>query len=164
MAVYQYCTPEWFEELEKRYRQDSTNAKQLNNLTLVLCFRVQANSSWGIDRDMIFGARLNGGSLVRLGLFSEEEAAGDATFVLSAAPEDWKRLLRRESSLVTEFMLGRVKLEKGSRIAILKLAPLSDKLINFMRSAEIQFPDEMSADEFERYRTYMEKVRVKLGV
>jgi len=164
MGVYQYCMPEWFEELEKIYREDSTYANQLKNLTLVLCFRVQADPSWGIDRDIIFGAHLEGGSLVKLGLFSEEEAARDATFVLSATPENWKRLLRRETSLVTDFMLGRVKLEKGSRIAILKFAPLSDKLVDFMSSEEIQFPDEMSSDELENYRSRMAEFRTRLGV
>jgi len=164
MAVYQYCTPAWLEELEKVYQADPTYQERFKKLTLVLCFRVQADSSWGIDKDIIFGTFLDEGRLTRLRFFSEEEAARDATFILTATPHNWKRLLRKETKFVTDFMLGKIKLEQGSKVAILKLAPLSDKLVDFMTSNEIQFPDEMSPDELENYRSHMEEFRSKLGV
>jgi putative sterol carrier protein len=164
MAVYQYCTPEWLEELEKVYQADPTYQEQFKKLTLVLCFRVQAESSWGIDKDIIFGTHLDEGRLTRIGFFGEEEARRDATFILAATPQNWKRLLRKETKFVTDFMLGKIKLEQGSKVAILKLAPLSDKLVDFMTSNEIQFPDEMSPDELEDYRSRMEEFRSKLGV
>jgi hypothetical protein len=162
MTAYQYCTPEWFEALEKAYQADSTYEQQFKNLSLILCFRVRAESSWGIDSDIIFGAHLEEGRLTRLGFFSEQEAARDATFVLSATPQNWKKLLRRETKFVTDFMLGRIKLEQGSSVAVMKLAPLSDKLVNFMSSQEIQFPDEMSPDEIENYRSRMEEFRANV--
>ena len=164
MAVYQYCTPEWLEELEKVYQADSTYQEQFKKLTLVLCFRVQAEYSWGIEKEIIFGTHLDQGRLTRLGFFGEEEARRDATFVLAASPQNWKRLLRKETKFVTDFMLGKIKLEQGSKVAILKLAPLSDKLVDFMTSREIRFPDEMSPDELEDYRSRMEEFRTKLGV
>ena len=164
MAVYQYCTPEWLEELEKVYQADPTYQEQFKKLTLFLCFRVQAEPSWGIEKDIIFGTHLDEGRLTRLGFFGEEEARRDATFILAATPQNWKRLLRKETKFVTDFMLGKIKLEQGSKVAVLKLAPLSDKLVDFMTSHEIQFPDEMSADEIENYRSHMEEFRSKLGV
>jgi hypothetical protein len=165
MAVYQYCTPEWLEELEKAYRADPTYQEKFKKLTLVLCFRVLAEPSWGIDKDIIFGTGLDEGRLTRLRFFREEEATkGDATFILAATPQNWKRLLRREVKFVTEFMLGKIKLEQGSKVTILKLAPLSDKLMDFMTSHEIRFPDEMSPDELEKYRSRMGQFRAELGV
>jgi hypothetical protein len=164
MAVYQYCTPEWLEELEKVYRADPTYEEKFKKLTLVLCFRVLAEPSWGIDRDIIFGTGLDGGRLTRLRFFSEEEAARDATFILAATPQNWKRLLRKEAKFVTEFMLGKIKLEQGSKITVLKLAPLSDTLMDFMTAHEIRFPDEMPPDELEKYRSRMEEFRSELGV
>jgi len=164
MAVYQYCTPEWLEELEKAYRADPTYEEKFKKLTLVLCFLVLAEPSWGIDRDIIFGTGLEEGRLTRLRFFGEEEAARDATFILSATPQNWKRLLRKEAKFVTEFMLGKIKLEQGSKITVLKLAPLSDKLMDFMTTHEIRFPDEMTPDELEKYRSRMEQFRSELGV
>jgi hypothetical protein len=164
MAVYQYCTPEWLEELEKAYQADPTYEKTFKKLSLILCFRVSAEPSWAIDKDIIFGAGMDEGKLTMLKFFSEEEAIGDATFILTATPQNWKRLLRKEAKFITEFMLGKIKLEQGSKITILKLAPLSDKLMDFMTTYEIRFPDEMSSDELEKYRSGMEQFRSELGV
>ena len=58
-------------------------------------------------------------------------------------------------------MLGKIKLEQGSKVGILKLAPLSDKLVDFMTQHEIQFPDEMSSDELAKYRSHLEEFRSK---
>jgi hypothetical protein len=164
MAVYQYCTPEWLEELEKAYGADPMYEEKFKKLTLVLCFRVLAEPSWGIEEDIIFGTGLDEGRLTRLRFFSQEEAARDATFILAATPQNWKRLLRKEAKFVTEFMLGKIKLDQGSKITILKLAPLSDKLMDFMTVHEIRFPDEMPPDELEKYRSRMGHFRAELGV
>jgi len=55
-------------------------------------------------------------------------------------------------------------LEQGSKVGILKLAPLSDKLVGFMTQHEIQFPDEMSSDELAKYKSNLEEFRSKVGV
>lgn len=164
MAVYQYCTPEWLEELEKLYKSDSKYEEQFKKLSMIVCFRVQAEPSWGIEKDIIFGTSLDAGKLVRIGFFSEEGAKKEATFILAATPQNWKKLLRKETKFVTDFMLGKIKLDQGSKVGILKLAPLSDKLVDFMTQHEIQFPDEMSSDELATYRSHMEEFRAKLGV
>ena len=164
MAVYKYCTPEWFEELEKTYRSDSRFEEQFKKLTMVVCYRVKAEPAWGIEKDIIFGNELDKGRLIKLGFYSEEDAKKDATFILAAIPQEWKKILRKEAKFVTDFMLGKIKLEQGSKVGVLKLAPLSDKLVDFLTQHEIQFPDEMSSDELARYRSYLEELRSKLGV
>jgi putative sterol carrier protein len=164
MTIYQYCTPEWLEELEKVYQSDSKYQEHFKKLSMVLCFRVQAEPTWGIGRDIIFGTSLDAGQLKKLRFYSEEDAKKEATFILAATPQNWKNLLRKKTKFVTEFMLGKIKLEQGSKVAILKLAPLSDKLIDFMTQREIQFPDEMSPDELVAYRAHMEEFRTQSGV
>ena len=106
MAVYRYCTPEWFEELEKIYRSDSAYEEQFKKLTMLVCYRVNAEPAWGIDKDIIFGNDLDAGKLVKLGFYSEEEAKDKATFILAASPQEWKKILRKENKFVTDFMLG----------------------------------------------------------
>ncbi len=64
MAVYQYCTPEWFEELEKTYRSNSRFEEKFKKLTMIVCYRVKAEPSWGIDKDIIFGNELDKGRLI----------------------------------------------------------------------------------------------------
>jgi putative sterol carrier protein len=164
MAVYRYCTPEWFEELEKIYRSDSAYEEQFKKLTMQVCYRVNAEPAWGIEKDIIFGNDLDAGKLVKLGFYSEEEAKDKATFILAASPQEWKKILRKENKFVTDFMLGKIKLEQGSKVGILKLAPLSDKLVGFLTQHDIQFPDEMSPEELSEYRAYMERFRSELGI
>ena len=164
MAVYKYCTPEWFEELEKTYRSDSRFEEQFKKLTMVVCYRVKAEPAWGIEKDIIFGNELDKGRLIKLGFYSEEDAKKEATFILAATPQEWKKILRKEAKFVTDFMLGKIKLVQGSKVGVLKLAPLSDKLIDFLTQHEIQFPDEMSSDELAKYKSRPEEFRSKVGV
>ena len=131
---------------------------------MVVCYRVKAEPAWGIEKDIIFGNELDKGRLIKLGFYSEEDAKKGATFILAAIPQEWKKILRKEAKFVTDFMLGKIKLEQGSKVGVLKLAPLSDKLVDFLTQHEIQFPDEMSSDELARYRSYLEELRSKLGV
>jgi putative sterol carrier protein len=135
-----------------------------SDLKKVVCYRVQAEPAWGIEKDIIFGNELDAGKLIKLGFYSEDDAKKEATFLLAATPQNWKKLLRKETKFVTDFMLGKIKLEQGSKVGILKLAPLSDKLVDFMTQHEIQFPDEMSSDELAKYRSHLEGFRSKVGV
>ena len=164
MAVYQYCTPEWFEDLEKVYEAEPTYEEQFKKLTMLVCYRVKAEPEWGIERDIIFGNDMDAGKLVKLGFYTEEKAKERADFILTATPQEWKKILRKKSKFVTDFMLGKIKLEQGSKVAVLKLAPLSDKLVGFLTTYDIQFPDEMSPDELSKYRSYMEEFRSELGI
>ncbi len=67
--------------------------------------------------------------------------------------------MRKESKFLADFMLGRIKLEKGSKVNILSLAPYAPLLIDALTQVELQFPDEMSAEELTKYRAYMEEFR-----
>ena len=95
---------------------------------------------------------------------NEQDALAEADFILSATPQGWKKLLRKENKFVTDFMLGRIKLEHGSKVGVLSLAPHSNTVIDALTQVEIQFPDEMSEDELIKYRSYMEAFRAKLNV
>jgi hypothetical protein len=164
MGTYQYCTPEWLEESARIYRSRSSFQEKLKKLSERVCFRVKAESSWGIDQDVVFGAFIEAGNLTKLAFFGEEEAKREANYILSATPQEWKKILRKESKFLTEFMLGKIKLEKGSKVAILGLAPHAPTLVEALTQVELQFPDEMSAEELAKYRSYMEEFRKNLGV
>lgn len=164
MTVFQYCTPEWLEESSNAYRSNPDFKKKLEKLTAKVCFLVQAEPAWGIDKDIIFGGFVDKGELTRLEFFNQEDAKKEADFILAATPQEWKSILRKENKFVTDFMLGRIKLEHGSKVGVLSLAPHSNTFIDALTQVEVQFPDEMSSDELARYRSYMEEFRAELGV
>ena len=96
-------------------------------------------------------------------LFSDKAHASLATS-LNATPEEWKKILRKESKFLTDFMLGRIKLDMGSKVGILGLAPYANTFVDALTQVALQFPDEMSEDELTKYRDYMEEFRANLGV
>ena len=164
MTVCQYCTPEWLEESDRNYKLKPEFEEQLKKLSIKLCFRVRAEPAWGIDEDIIFGTFIDNGMLTRIEFFDEESALAEAEYVLAATPQEWKRLLRKEGKFVTDFMLGKVALEHGSRVGILGVAPHSGTLVDALTQVELQFPDEMSEDELEQYRSKMKAFRKELCV
>ncbi len=114
MTTYRYCTPEWLEASANSYRSDPRFAKAFEKLTLKIFFNVKAEKAWGIEKDIIFGAFVDKGQLMRLSFFSEEDAKKQADFILAAPPQEWKKILRKESKFVGDFMLGKIVLEQGS--------------------------------------------------
>ena len=68
----------------------------------------------------------------------------------------------RRVSPAAFFMLGKIKLEHGSKVGVLGVAPHANNLVDALTS--LQFPDELSAEELAQYRSQMEVFRARLGV
>jgi hypothetical protein len=164
MATYQYCTPQWLEESAKMYRSNPAQQEKLKKLTAKMCYRVKAEPEWGIDRDIIFGAFFEKGQLTKLEFCKEEDATKEADYLMAATPQVWKKILRKERKFVTDFMLGNIKLEHGSKVGVLGVAPHANNIVDSLTPLELQFPDELSAEELAKYRSQMEEFRASLGV
>jgi len=164
MATYQYCTPQWLEESAKMYRSNPALQEKLKKLTAKMCYRVKAEPEWGIDRDIIFAAFFEKGQLTKLEFFKEEDVTKEADYLMAATPQVWKKILRKERKFLTDFMLGNIKLEHGSKVGVLGVAPHANNIVDSLTPLELQFPDELSAEELTQYRSQMEEFRANLGV
>jgi hypothetical protein len=164
VTIVRYCTPEWLQASAEGYRSNPEFQQGLANLTVRTCFLVKADPAWGIDKDILFGAFIREGELEKLDFFSAEDARDQAEFILAATPQEWKKLLRKESKFVTDFMLGRVTLEQGSKVGMLAVAPHANTFIDALTQAELQFPDEMTPEELAAYRSHVAAFRQESGV
>jgi len=164
MAQVQYCTPEWLAETGQIYEDRPEFKEKLKKLSVKVCYRVKAEPAWGIDADILFGAFFDKGDLTKFAFFSEEDAKNESEYIMAATPQEWKRLLRKEGKFVGDFMLGKIKLEQGSKVGVLSIAPHSGNLIDWLTQVEIQFPDEMTSEELDAYRTNMVAFRKELSV
>lgn len=164
MTKCQYCTPEWLEESGKIYRADRDMEAKLKKISAKVCFRVKAEPAWGIEKDIVFGTFIEEGKLTKIAFFSEEDAKRESDYVMAATPQEWKKILRKENKFLTDFMLGRIKLEMGNKVAVLGLAPYAPLLVDALTQVQIQFPDEMSGEELTKYRAYLEEFRKNLSV
>jgi len=61
-------------------------------------------------------------------------------------------------------MLGKITLEQGSKPGLLKITPYANHFIDAMTQVELQFQDEMSADELETFRSDLSTFRENTGV
>jgi hypothetical protein len=159
-----YCTPEWLEAFENAYKANPKFENALKKLTTRTYFKVRAEPQWGIDQDIIFGAVIVSGRLEGVEFITLEKAKKVGDFILTATPMEWKKILTKKSKFVTDFMLGKIKLEHGSKVGILSIAPHANTIVDAMTQVPLRFPDEMSPDEVKNYQAHMKAFRAKLGV
>jgi putative sterol carrier protein len=164
MAACQYCTPQWLEESQKSFQSNPKYREKLKKLSAKICYRVKAEPAWGIDQDIIFGMFVDKGELTKIAFFSEADALKEAEYVIAATPQEWKKILRKQSKFVTDFMLGKIKLEHGSKVGVLAVAPHANTVVDLLTQVDLQFPDEMSAEELAAYRSHFEEFRANLSV
>ena len=79
-------------------------------------------------------------------------------------PQVWKGILRKDKKFISEFMLGKVKLESGSKPGLLKITPYANHFVDALTQFPLQFPDEMSAEELDTYRADLSGFRETSGV
>ena len=146
------------------YRSNPALEEKLKKLSAKMCYRVKAEPEWGIDRDIIFCMFIEECQLTRLEFFKEEDVTKEADYLMAATPQVWKKILRKERKFLTDFMLGNIKLEHGSKVGVLGVAPHANTVIDSLTLVELQFPDELSEEELAQYRSQMEEFRASLGV
>ena len=159
-----YCTPEWLEESAKIYRATPRFQEAMKRLSASVFFRVTAEPEWGIDSDIIFGAIVTKGALDELRFFSEDDAKEMAELIMAASPQQWKLILRKEHKFITDFLLGKIKLEKGSMAGALGVAPHADTFIDALTQVNLQFQDELNPQQLNEYREYASQFRPRLGI
>ena len=164
MPAIRYCTPEWLQTSVDAYQANPKFHQELQRLSIKVCFKVRRNPDWGIDEDILFGAFVEKGELKKMGFFNPDEAREQAEVILAATPQEWKRILRKESKFVTDFMLGKINLEQGSTVKVMGVAPYANTFVDALTQSELQFPDEMTPEELSAYRAYMQEFRADLGV
>lgn len=159
-----YCSPEWLEESAKLYRATDRFENALKKVTTKIFYRITAEPAWGIEKDIIFGAEVDVGKLLELSFFSEAKTKSRAEFILSATPQVWKGILRKDKKFISEFMLGKVKLESGSKPGLLKITPYANHFVDALTQFPLQFQDEMSTEELDAYRVDLSGFRETAGV
>ncbi len=159
-----YCTPEWLEECAKVYQQKPQYQEALKKISSRIFYRVTAEPEWGIESDFIFGVDVTKGALNELRFYNEEETKSKADFVMAASPQEWKLVLRKEHKFLTDFMLGKIRLEQGSKVGVLGLAPYADTFIDALNEVQLKFQDELSPQQVSEYREYASQFRTKLGI
>ena len=158
-----YATPEWLDTVAKVYRSDPENKKIFKSLSMELCYRIAAEPSLGIDKDLYFNFKVEAGELLETRFVTAEEAQ-KATILMGSSYNIWKKVLTKEDKFVADFISKKIALENGDPAKALTVGPLADPMVNIMTKEGIVWPDEMSSDELEAYKAKVNAFREKLGV
>jgi putative sterol carrier protein len=161
-----YATPQWLEAVGKNYKANPDNQnKTFKGMNIYLSFRILAESTLGIDKDIYFSLHLEDGALQDDSvLISQAVAEEKSDFVLSATPQAWKKVIRKQQGFVSAFMTNKIKLDKGLAPRILSLASKSGAVIEPFYKVDTEWPDEMSPQRLEQYRAELKDIREKLKI
>ena len=159
MTAHQFCTPEWLKESALIYKAKPDANDKLKKLTAKICYRVKSDPDWCIREDIIFCSFFEKGELRTLNFFTEDEAFQAAEYLMAATPQTWKKILRKKRDFVTDFILGKINLELGTKVSMLELALYAHNILDCLTQVDLQFPDEMSADELKTYQSKMKTFR-----
>ncbi|MDB4442226.1 hypothetical protein N9219_02275 [bacterium] len=159
MTAHQFCTSEWLKESARIFKGKPEAKDKLKRLTAKICYRVKSDPDWCIREDIIFCSFFEKGELRTLNFFTEDEAFQAAEYLMTATPRTWKKILRKKRDFVTDFILGKISLELGTKVSMLELALNANNILDCLTQVDLQFPDEMSADELTKYRSKMEIFR-----
>lgn len=159
-----YCTPEWLEETARIYQATPRFQEAMKKLSLTIMYRVTAEPAWGIDKDLIFGGIVTNGALRDFRFYSQAEAKEKAEIFLAASPQQWKLILKKQHKFITDFLLGKIKLEKGSMSNVLSVAPNADTFVDALTQVNLIFQDDLTPQQVEEYRAYSAQFRQQLGL
>jgi hypothetical protein len=84
--------------------------------------------------------------------------------IFKAKPEAKDQLKKLTAKICyTDFILGKINLELGTKVKIIELALPVNNIFDFLTQVDLQFPDEMSEDELTSYRSKIEVLRRERG-
>ena len=164
MDTIRYCTPQWLKECKKRYDENTSLQARLKKISRKMVFLVKADPAWGIDKDIYFCSFFDAGKLLKLELISPQTAAEEADYILEATPQEWVDILRKKTKFIARFMMQEIKLPQGEKVDVLSLAPYANDLVDVLALPELQYPDEMTPEQLEAYRTDMHAFHTKMGI
>jgi len=154
--------PEWLEESKKLY--DSSFEKKLQKISGHYAYRIKAEPSWGIDKDLFQCSIMDAGKLIEMRFYTEEEAVKEADFIMAASAPVWKNILTKTDKFVAAFMARRIKLDKGNPVKALALGPYAGTMVDSLTQVELVFPDDLSPEEFGQFKAAFAEYRERAGV
>jgi putative sterol carrier protein len=161
-----YVGPEWVAQAGMNYSANPDNAnKTFKGMNIFLTFRVLADPSFGLEEDVYFAMHLENGVLqADSTLLSKDDAFARSDFVVSATPEVWKGVIKKQKGFVSAFMTAKIKLDKGSATRMVSLASKSSAVVDAFYRIDTEWPDEMSPQRLQEYKDRVAEFRRKLGV
>ena len=163
---YVVGTPEWISEFETAVQGDDRYKKVAKTWegSVILVFK--ADPSAGLDEDLFVFLDLWHGDC-RYARLVPSDIGRSGDYVLEAAYERWKKILKKELNVVKEIATRKIKLvpfdfKKAAKLAAAAQAAL--RLVDLAGDVGASFPDDMEPDQFESYKALLKQLKTDFGI
>ncbi|RJP30775.1 MAG: hypothetical protein C4536_09240 [Actinobacteria bacterium] len=161
-APYIMGTPAWIATYESLIRGDTEYKMLAQGWEGSVVIHITAEPAAGLDEDMYLLIDLWHGDCRAVRLVPREAGeAGD--FVLTAAYDRWKQVMTRELDVVKGLMQGKIKL-KGHLPTIVRYNKAAVRLVDLVASIDTIFLDEMTPEEIDSFKPWVEFLKEEYGV
>jgi putative sterol carrier protein len=150
-------TPSWIIAYERLIQNDETYRKLAAGWEGTVVIHVLANSDVGLDEDMYLMMDLWHGDCRSVRLVPTDVGeAGD--FLLTASYERWKQVMSGEVDVVKALMQGKIKL-RGDLPTIVRYSKAATRLVELVTQVPTIFLDDMTTEEIEAFKPWVEFFR-----
>lgn len=155
-------TPSWILAYEELIRNDEAYRGLARDWEGTVVIHILADPAVGLDSDMYLLIDLWHGDCrsVRLVPASAGEA-GD--YVLTAAYDRWKQVMQGRLDTTKALMQGKIKL-KGELTTIVRYSQAATRLAELVGMVDTIFLDEMTPEEIEAFKPWVEFIRDEYGL
>ncbi len=155
-------TPAWIATYENLIQNDADYKKLAEGWEGSVVIHIIAEPSAGLDEDMYLLIDLWHGDCRAVRLVPHDAGeAGD--FVLTAAYGRWKQVMTKELDVVKGLMQGKIKL-KGHLPTIVRYNKAAVRLVDLVATIPTIFLDEMTPEEIEAFKPWVEFLKEEYGV
>ena len=165
-SPYTLLTPEWVSEYEQKIQGDARykQAAKTWEGSVVLVFKAEPTA--GLDHDIFVFMDLWHGEC-RQARIVPPEVGRNGEYVLEAEYERWKRVLKKELSVVREIATRKLKLvpfhfKKAAKLAAATQAAI--RLVDLAADVSDRFPDELDPDGLASFRALYGEMADTLGI
>jgi putative sterol carrier protein len=155
-------TPSWIATYEFLIQNDAEYKKLAQGWEGGVVIHITADPAVGLDEDMFLLIDLWHGDCRGVRLVPTE-AGENGDFVLTASYDRWKQVMTGELDVVKGMMQGKIKL-KGDLPTIVRYVKASTRLAELVGKVNTIFLDELTPEEIEAFRPWIEFIREEYGL
>jgi putative sterol carrier protein len=155
-------TPAWIATYESLIQNDAVYKMLAKGWEGSVVIHITAKPEAGLDEDMYLLIDLWHGDCRAVRLVPPEAGEG-GDFVLTATYDRWKQVMTKELDVVKGLMQGKIKL-KGHLPTIVRYNKAATRLVELVASMNTIFLDEMTPEEIEAFKPWVEFIKEEYGV
>jgi putative sterol carrier protein len=155
-------TPSWIYAYEKQIKNDAAYRAAAQGWQGSVVEHILADPDIGLDEDMYLFMDLEIGECRYVRLVPREVGEG-GDYVLTAPYLRWKQVMKGELDPVKGMMQGKIKL-KGDLPTIVRYVKAATRLVDLVGEVPVIFLDEMTPEEVESFKPWVEFFKEEYGV